>query len=133
MPRTCSICIHQQRKQIDAALAAGEPCRSIAQRYEASAPAVLRHKPHVGASLVRAAERREVNLGDSLLDGLARVQRKAWELLQRLEQDGDHRGAVVALRECREILTAIDGTLGRAHATEAMRVIVEVVGDAAGE
>ena len=41
------------------------------------------------------------NLGETLLDEMRRVQRKAWELLARTESEGDHRGSIVALREVR--------------------------------
>jgi hypothetical protein len=41
-------------------------------------------------------------LGETLLDEMRRVQRKAWELLARTESEGDHRGSIVALREVRK-------------------------------
>ena len=44
MARTCTICTHPERAAIDKALVAGQPYRSIAQHFAASADAVLRHK-----------------------------------------------------------------------------------------
>jgi len=49
-------------------------------------------------------KRREERLGDNLLDEMRRVQRKVWELLAKTESEGDHRGAIVALREVPEYL-----------------------------
>jgi hypothetical protein len=62
---------------------------------------------------VKAAERREEHLGDSLLDEMRRVQRKAWELLSKTESEGDHRGSIVALREVRECLESLGDMLAK--------------------
>lgn len=44
MPRTCTICRHPERRDIDADLKAGMPYRAIAQRYSISKDAVSRHR-----------------------------------------------------------------------------------------
>jgi hypothetical protein len=44
---------------------------------------------------------------------MRRVQRKAWELLARTESEGDHRGAIVALREVRECLESLGEMLAK--------------------
>jgi hypothetical protein len=41
----------------------------------------------------------------------SRLRAKAWELLKRAEDEGDTRGAVVALREARECLETLAGML----------------------
>jgi hypothetical protein len=38
-------------------------------------------------------------VGETLLDGMRRVQRKAWELLSKSESEGNHRDSIVVLRE----------------------------------
>lgn len=43
MPRICTICQHENRKGIDAALATPESYRSIARRFGVSAPSLFRH------------------------------------------------------------------------------------------
>jgi hypothetical protein len=63
---------------------------------------------------VKAAERREEQLGESLLDEMRRVQRKAWDLLGKTEADGDHRGSIVALREVRECIESLGDMLSKA-------------------
>lgn len=43
MPRTCSVCQHADRPQIDAALRNGSSYRNIAARFGTSVSAVFRH------------------------------------------------------------------------------------------
>ena len=71
-----------------------------ARETSACVPATL---PQGGRAPWRSqvGERREERLGDNLLDEMRRVQRKAWELLDKTESEGDHRGSIVALREVR--------------------------------
>jgi hypothetical protein len=76
---------------------------------------LLRHKSHVAQAIVKACQNREERLGDSLLDDMRRVQRKAWELLSRTESEGDHRGSIVALREVRECLQSLGEMLAKAE------------------
>ena len=90
MPRTCLACSSPERPAIDKALVAGEPLRNIAKRVSISPAGLLRHKSHVAQTIVKAGEKREELLGDSLLDEMKRVRRKAWELLGRAESEGDH-------------------------------------------
>ncbi len=122
MPRTCLACASPQRTAIDRALVAGEPLRNIAKRVSISAAGLLRHKAHASRAIAKAAERREEHLGDSLLDEMRRVQRKAWELLAKTEAEGDHRGSIVALREVRECIGALGDMLSRAEADGPIRV-----------
>jgi hypothetical protein len=65
---------------------------------------------------------------------MRRVHHKAWELLGRAESEGDHRGAIVALREVRECLESLGVMLAKTNgAKSAMdgpptKVIVEFIG-----
>ena len=52
--------------------------------------------------------------GETLLDEMRRVQRKAWELLSKTESEGDHRGAIVAHREVRGCLESLGDMLAKA-------------------
>src|SRR5215470_11560702 len=116
MPRTCLACASPEREAIDKALATGEPLRNIAKRVWLSPAGLLRHKTHLSQAIVRASEKHEERLGDNLLDEMRRVQCKAWELLAKTEAEGDHRGAIVALREVRECLEPLGEILSRAPA-----------------
>jgi len=116
MPRTCLACASPERDGIDKALVAGEPLRNIAKRVSVSPAALVRHKQHVASAIGKAQVQREERTGETLLDEMRRVQRKAWELLDKTESEGDHRGAIVALREVRECLGALGEMLGKAGA-----------------
>jgi hypothetical protein len=120
LPRTCRACGSPQRKAIDAALAAGESFRHIAKRFGISSAALFRHRTHNSVLIVRAAEKREERLGDNLLDEIRRMNRKAWELLAKMEAEGDHRGSIVALREARECVESQDAMLARAIRADAI-------------
>ena len=117
MPRTCLACSSPDREVIDKALVAREPLRNIAKRVSISPAGLLRHKSHVAHAVVKAQTQREERVGESLLDEMRRVQRKAWELLARTESEGDHRGSIVALREVRECLESLGEMLATADAT----------------
>ena len=61
-------------------------------------------------------EKREEKLGASLLEQIQRVQRKAWELLDKMEAEGDSHGSLVALREVRECMESHGEMLAKAEA-----------------
>jgi hypothetical protein len=114
MPRTCLACSSPEREAIDKALVVGESFRNIAERVSISPAALFRHKNHVASAIGKAQTQHEERLGETLLDEMRRVQRKAWELLARTESDGDHRGSIVALREVRECLESLGEMLAKA-------------------
>ena len=116
MPRTCLACANPQRPAIDKALVAGEPLRNIAKRVSISPAGLLRHKRHVASAIGTARAQHEERLGETLLDEMRRVQRKAWELLARTESEGDLRGSIVALREVRECVESLGEILAKANA-----------------
>ncbi len=60
MPRTCTICTHEQRPEIDAALLADDPLRDIAGQWSVSKSAVARHREHLPRQLVKAQEQEDV-------------------------------------------------------------------------
>jgi len=76
---------------------------------------LLRHKSHVTGTIVKAQERREENLGDTIFDEIRRLQGKALELLGKMESEGDYRDAIVAAREVRECLVSLNGLLTKAE------------------
>jgi transposase-like protein len=47
MPRTCTICRHAGRREIEADLQAGLPYRDVARRHDISQHALWRHRTHV--------------------------------------------------------------------------------------
>jgi len=129
MPRTCLACSSSEREAIDKALVAGEPLRNIAKRVSISPAGLLRHKSHVAGAIVKAQERREEKLGDTIFDEIRRLQGKALELLGKMESEGDYRGAIVASREVRECLVSLNGLLTKAESgSSGITVSIELVG-----
>lgn len=107
MPRTCRACSSPKRTEIDGALVAGEPLRNISKRVSISPAALLRHKTHAGQAIVKAAERREESIGESVLSRLESLYRRGEKILSEAERSGDGRLALQAIRESREVLAGV--------------------------
>lgn len=111
MARPCSICTHDKRNAIDAALIAGQSYRQIAARFGVSQSALSRHlRRHLVALL---AGRQEVD-ADNLLGQVADLQRQAQVIKDKAETEGDLRTALQGIRElCRiiELLAKLRGEL----------------------
>jgi hypothetical protein len=122
VPRTCLACSSREREGIDKALVSGEPLRNIAKRVSISPAGLLRHKNHVINVIGKAQAQSEERLGETMLDEMRRVQRKAWELLSKTESEGDHRGSIVALREVRQCLESLGEMLAKADAVNGGQV-----------
>lgn len=110
MARVCTICAHAQRRAIDQALASGQAIAAIAATYRGiSADALGRHKrahlvssPPAIAAAGDSADRvaRIAPVGDvrQLLEDLAR---RTMAILDRAEQAGELKTALLAIKELR--------------------------------
>jgi hypothetical protein len=107
MPRTCSVCNHIRRDEIDNALLAGEALRDIAGRVSIPKSALHRHKLHLSATLVKAKESEQVARADGLLDQLIELTNEARRLKQKAEAKRDYRTALTAVRELVRIVEMI--------------------------
>jgi hypothetical protein len=77
MPRVCTICSHEKRSEIDAALLADEPYRHIAARFGTSTGALQRHRAeHLPVAMVKAQEAAEVAQADALTTELQRCMNR---------------------------------------------------------
>ncbi len=125
MPRVCSICSHEDREEINAALLAGQPYRSIAKRYEASESAVYRHKlEHLPVHLIKAQDAAEVARADTLLEQVKSLQARALTILDKAEASGDLRTALSAIREARGNLELLAKLLGELQQEGTVNVLV---------
>ena len=78
MPRSCTVCTHEARAEIERALVAGEAFRHIAARFDTSTGALQRHKAdHLPVKLVKAQEAEEVAQADDLLEQVRDVHVRA--------------------------------------------------------
>jgi hypothetical protein len=115
MPRTCTICTHEDRHTIDRALVAGEAFRSISDRFTVSKTALIRHKDaHIPATLAKAREAEELVRADELLSQVRELQGRTLSILTASEEAGELRTALAAIREARgnlELLGKLAGEL----------------------
>lgn len=112
MPRTCTVCNHPERLEIDRALLDGEAYRHIAARFDTSTGALQRHREHLPNQLVKASEAQEVAQADNLLAQVKSLQTRALSILDRADAAGDLRTALSAIREARGNLELLAKLLG---------------------
>ena len=97
MPRSCTVCAHPEREQIDRTLGGGASNRSVASLHDVSEAAVRRHKgKHLPAPLVMAQAAEEVAEADTLLDQVKNLRGRAYAILDRAEEAGELRTALSA-------------------------------------
>jgi hypothetical protein len=129
MPRTCLTCSNPNRTDIDTALASGEALRNIAQRVSISPAALLRHKAHVGESIVKASEKREESIGESIMARLEKLYHRAEKVLNDAETSGDCRLALASIREVRETLGGLFALVSKSTRTEALEGVLGEVAE----
>lgn len=108
MPRTCTICSHPNRDEIDRALVDGVSFRTIAHQWGVSADALKRHKKdHLPAALAQAKQAAQVANGDDLLSRIEALQQKTLSILSKAESQGDNVTALKAIAEARRNLELV--------------------------
>lgn len=114
MPPECKACGHPKRADIDAALVAGEPLRSVGERYGISATALFRHKSHIHKGLLKAREAYEATRADTLLDQVKGIQQDTLSILEAAKNAGDLKTSLQAIATARgnlELLAKLQGDL----------------------
>ncbi len=115
MPRTCTVCRHKQRAEINQALVARRPFRDIAGQYAVSRSALVRHHDdHLPAAMVKAQEAAEAAQADNLLAQVTDLRDRAIGILDTAVATDDLRVALGAIREargCLELLGKLAGQL----------------------
>jgi hypothetical protein len=115
MPRTCTVCRHDQRHDVEFALVRRESYRDIARQFAISKDALGRHaKEHLPELLSRAYRAEEAARADDLLSQVEELQSKTLNLLLKAEEAGELRAALSAIREARgnvELLAKLRGEL----------------------
>src|ERR1700694_951098 len=101
MSARCSICNGAQRQELEQAYVAGATMRALEQRFEHSKSSIYSHlKKHVPGATEKAldaANAREVEAGDSILDELQRLKDDARRLQAKAEKKKDVRAALTAI------------------------------------
>lgn len=119
MGRSCTICRHESKEEINKGLLAGQPYRTIAKHYEASESSVFRHQQdHLPVALSKAIEAKAVAHGGTLLEQLQELQAQASSILVKAEAAGDLRTALAGVKEIRgtlELIAKLTGELVNRH------------------
>ena len=126
MTMRCTICRHDQREQIDAALVAGgQSLRAIAAAYSVGRGAVTRHRDrHLPAALARAADAREVAHGTDLVAQMTDLQRRTLGILAKAERKDQARTALAAIGEARRNLKLLATITGELAVEGAVNIIL---------
>lgn len=112
MPNVCTICRHLNVAEINKTLLDNGPLRTIADRWSVSKTALIRHKEHIPAALVRANGAKEVAKADALLDHVKnaegraeRLYAAAEQILTRALEDGEQRTALQAIKAAVDVMS----------------------------
>jgi hypothetical protein len=108
------------------ALVAGEPYRSVANRYESlSQASVQRHSEnHLPATLAQAKEAEMVAHADDLLEQMRDLQVRTFAILEAAEASEQHRTALSAIREARGNLELLAKLLGELDDRPTVNVLI---------
>ncbi len=90
MPRVCSVCTHERRADIDAALLNGEALRDIAGRVPVSKSALARHAAdHIPVQLAKAKDAEQISQADTLLERLIELNTETRAVLADAKLEGN--------------------------------------------
>ena len=84
MPRTCTVCPHPHRDDIDRRLLDGAPLRNIAKQFSLSSASLFRHNKHISKVLSNARQEAEILRADGLMEQLNHL----WTEAARLTAEG---------------------------------------------
>jgi hypothetical protein len=118
MPRTCTVCTHPKRLQIERAMVAGTSLRNIAGRFGPSKTAITRHRTHVASTIARHTEALDVARTDTILgdvrtarDRAERLYSAAESILDSALEDSDGRTALYAIKSAVDVMREARGYL----------------------
>jgi hypothetical protein len=123
MPQ-CTICTHEERPAIDAALVAGHSLRTVAEQFGTSATTLHRHKGHLPAELAKSQQAAEIAHADGLLAQVKQIHAVTLSILAKAEKAGELRVALTAVREARGNLELLAKLLGELQAQPTVNVLV---------
>jgi hypothetical protein len=115
MPRTCTVCSHDEAHVINVELVASGGNRRIASQYGLSEAAVRRHRQeHIPELLVKASEAVERAAADDLLIELRAIRDNLIRLSDLAEANDDYR-------------TAIGGNVARLKYAELLAKVSQII------
>lgn len=113
--RTCTVCRHPKRGEIDAALVSQVPIRDVSGQFAVTRSALDRHRKHLAPALLEAQGAKEEASAENLLDTVRGLAADAHRIRARAEKANDLRTALDAIGK----LTKIVELLARLRASDA--------------
>ena len=116
MATQCTICKHQRRAEIDAAVMEDGASKKVAAAFGVSLFALKRHRAHL-AELIAATPTKsllDATDVDTIIEKTHRLEQRAEALLDKAENAGDIRAALAAvgtLKNLLEFLANISGAI----------------------
>jgi len=125
VPRSCTLCEHPKREEIDRALVGETSNLSVSSVFGVSESAVRRHKAnHLPATLAKAHGAGEAARGDDLLADVRDLQGRTLTILKGAEEAKEHRTALSAIREARSNLELLARLLGELNDRPQINLVV---------
>lgn len=126
MPRTCTVCAHEQRDAVDVALIQGTPLRDIARLHGLDHSSLFRHRKagHLPLALVALHTDQEAQRGTGLAERLEGIVARTEAILDGAEADGRYALALSAIRELRSSLELLGKVTGELRDTPTVAINV---------
>jgi hypothetical protein len=124
MGRTCTVCNHPRRRDIDKAILTGEPERALAGRYRVARSSLQRHRPHVSEVMARAAEAREITHGENLVERLQSLSAIAFKILADARAAKQYSAAMSGVREMARIVELVAKLTGQLDESTRVNVLI---------
>ncbi len=126
MPKGCKVCRSDNVKEIDKAIIEGETLQSIADKYHFHISTISRHKSHIASKINTYSALVDAQEGGTVLQRIDDLLQRANNLLDKAEDSGDVKTALIAIREVRGTLELLGKASGQL-APEKILVHVEPV------
>jgi hypothetical protein len=138
--KTCTVCTHPQRAEIDKQLVGRVPLRKVVERYGTSTGALSRHSHHIAGAIAKAtdaalastcalaAAKAVEQAGDAqtLLSRVQELNTRAIHILDAAQTAGQHQVALQAIREARACMELLGKLSGELQAKQINNVAVAV-------
>ena len=127
MPRTCTVCGHPERAEIDQALLTGQPLRDIAGRFGTSCSSLLRHrKADIPTTLAKVKRAEDEVQADTLYDRLKAINRETVEILREARESRSPGIALAAINRVERQLELEARLLGQLNDATKVAVGIQV-------
>jgi DNA-binding transcriptional ArsR family regulator len=121
VPRTCTVCSHPARENIDSSLVRRIPYRDISKRFDVSESALSRHlNEHLSTYVQQALSEYAASKGVKVLDKLGNTLNRLDGFLDAAEEKEDAREFVTVAAELRkelELIAKLQGELAQEGTT----------------